>query len=693
MIISDGKALGFAPQALGETVPNIANGYFYANQGLGLLGQFATYAAMYKGQPSISTVVDKVGNSLARLPVKVWDPSPSQGNVEDKTSPYAKLMASPSTEMSSFRFWRWTICTYEIYGEAFWYKQRRDIKIDALGNRIQSGPVVNLLPMHPSRTAVHRDVEGNVEYVFTLGVASAGILHAPAEDVVAFMRYNPDLLMRGLSRLESLRTTLLNEDAARRANESWWTRGGRPSIILNHPGKLSQPAMDGLKASFDARHAGADRMGGSAVLQEGMTAQMVQLNAEEMQYIESRKFNLQEVCMVYDMPPNSIHILDHATFSNITEQFRSVYRDTMTPRAGDLESAIDHDLRPEFFGDGERLAQFDMSDVLRGDYETRVDKGLAGRQAGLWSGNTALELIGLPKSDDPEMDKIYANAALVPLGKPAQRVSITEAATPDPAMSAEANATATEAQAAAADAAQSDAAKSVRFRDVLGKAGRVKADKAAIRATLVTEHQKALSKFFDAQHAAVKSRASRKAAGVFDPSAWDGNLSSILHTLSRATAQAIGAKVAADLGGEYSGADIAAYLQSNSDATAKKINQTTADQIAAAMENADDSEDDGDTIDGLFGGEIAARSNQISLSRVAMVAGLAALVAARQSNASTKTWVVTSGKPRSSHANMNGETVPLGQPFSNGMDGPGDYSGGADEVAGCTCDMDFSKEG
>lgn len=683
MIISEGKALGFAPQALGETVPNIANGYFYANQGLGLVGQFQTYAALYRAQPSISTVVDKVANSLARLPVKVWDPSPKQGKVQDKTSDYARLLANPTTEMPAFNFWRWTVSTYEVYGECFWYKQRD-------GN----GQVVNLLPMHPSRTAVHRDIDGNVEYVFTLGVASAGILTAPADDVVSFLRYNPESLMRGLSRLEPLRSTLRNEDAARRANDSFWTRGARPSVLLRHPGKLSQSALDGLKTSFDARHAGADNMGGTAILQEGMEATIVQLNAEEMQYIESRKLNLQEVCMVYDVPPPAIHILDHATFSNITEQMRSVYRDTMTPRAADIESAIDKGLRTEFFKDGERLTEFDMSEVLRGDFETRVDKAMAGRQSGLWSGNTALEIIGHAKSDDPEMEKIYANAALVPLGTPAQRVSITEAATPDPAMAAEANATATDATAAASDAAQSSAAKAVTVRAVMGKLARVKGGRPEIRKTLVTEHQKTLDGFFAKQHAAVKASVGTKDASGFDPSEWDGDLASILHTLSAATAQAIGAKVAAELGGSYDGGDIASYLTGNSQATAKKINQTTADQIAAALEAAaEDDGDDGEAVDNLFGGEIAARSNQISLSRVAMVAGLAALVAARQSGAKTKTWVVTSGKPRPAHAQMDGETVPLGELFSNGMDGPGDYSGGADEVAGCTCDLDFNQEG
>jgi HK97 family phage portal protein len=681
VIVSNGQALAFAPQALGEVTPALSNGYYYSQQGIGLLNQFATYAALYRGQPSVATLVDKVANAAARLTVKVWDVTADSGRVQDKTSPYAKLMAAPCNVMSPFNFWRWTTATYEVYGEAFWYKQRNE-----------AGQVVNLLPMHPSRVAVHRDAAGDLEYIFTLGVGSAGILHAPAADVVAFLRFNPENLMRGLSRLEPLRSTLMNEDAARRANESGWNRGARPSVILSHPRELSQGAMDRIRSGFDARHAGADNMGSTAVLEEGMTAQIVQLTAEEMQYIDSRKMNLQEVCMVYDVPPPVVHILDHATFSNITEQMRSMYRDTMSPRLEDFESVIDYSLAAEFFAPGQRETEFDMTDVLRGDFETRADKAVTLRQSGIFTGNQALELVGLAQSDDPEMDKLYANAALVPLGMPAQRVSITEAAAPDPALAADAAATVDGSDASASDAAASDAVKGFRPRDVMGKAGRAKNSKPAIRADMVAEHQKALTGFFARQKASVKAAAGSKTSGVFDPSEWDGDLASILHTLSKATAQAIGAKVAADLGGEYSAADIADYLQSNSTATAKRVNQTTADQISQAFENQADDESDDDTVDNVFDSPIAQRTDQISFTRVALIAGLASLVAARQSNARTKTWVA-GPNPRNLHAAMDGETVPLGQPFSNGMDGPGDFSGGADEVANCNCDLEFDTEG
>jgi hypothetical protein len=95
-------------------------------------------------------------------------------------------------------------------------------------------------------------------------------------------------------------------------------------------------------------HSGVDKWGKAAILEEGLTANVIQLTAEEMQYIEGRRLNREEACARYDVPPPVVHILDRATFSNITEQMRSMYRDTMAPRLALYESVLDTQLRPDF---------------------------------------------------------------------------------------------------------------------------------------------------------------------------------------------------------------------------------------------------------------------------------------------------------------------------------------------------------
>jgi HK97 family phage portal protein len=673
MIVSAGQAVDFAPQALGETVPSLSNGWFYARTGLDLSGRFATYAALYRTQPTVATVVDKISASAARLTLKVWDNSPATGKVEDLTSPFARLIARPSLEMAPFSFWRWTFATYEVYGEAFWFKVRDD-----------TGRVVALLPMHPTRTTVERDEDGNVVYIFNVGVASAGLLKAKAEDVVPFLRYNPESLMRGMSRLEPLRPTLLNDDAARRATQAWWRNGARPSVFLKHPDTLSEGAHERIRKGIEAAHGGADNMGKAAVLEEGMDAQVVQLSAEEMQYIESRKLNMQEVCMAFDVPPPVVHILDHATFSNITEQMRSMYRDTMAPRLEDVESVINFYLRPDFYPEASHTAAFALDEVLRGDFETRATAVGNLIEKAVMKPSEARPLFDLPDAGEIA-NRLYGNAALVPLGSSvhgqeevlptgeivqAPMPLGTPKPKPEESLGSE-----------PAAPGGTTPAKRLDLRSIGSKVGR-KASLRDKRAALVEEHQRALGGYFDAQRADVK--ADTKAA--IDTSTWDDDLAALLADLGHATAKAIGAAVARSLGGTtYDAADIADWIHENALTSAKAINATTVANLKSYL---DANADDPDAVDGYFDGQVQARTASISASRVAMVGGLASLSSASQQGAATKTWN-TGPNPRADHAAMNGETVGIDEVFSNGMNAPGDPAGGADEVAGCNCDLTY----
>lgn len=400
MILADGRSGSIAPQAFAETSPQFHSGYFLPDAGLKLATSFATYAALYQKQPWIFTVVDKIANLIARLGVQVWDTAPETGNDLDKTGPFATLIDDPCDTLDPFSFWLWLATTIEIYGEAYLLKLR-----DARGKPVK------LLPMHPAMVQIERDDRGVLIYRF-MGQPNELI---PERDVVPFRRYNPDNTMRGLSRLEPLRSTLVNEDSARRATGAWWDNMGRPSMILSTEKKLGLEGKERLQRAFQAKHGGAGNAGGTVVLEDGITATQMQLSAEEMQYIESRKLNREEVCAVYDIAPPAVHILDHATFSNITEQFRSVYRDSVAFRIEFIESVINFHIGREF--NGQKKAKFCVADVLRGDLEKRAPAAVQLVQSGIAKPSEVRPWFDLDDAG-PLADKLYANSAIQPLGEP-----------------------------------------------------------------------------------------------------------------------------------------------------------------------------------------------------------------------------------------------------------------------------------
>lgn len=371
---------------------------------LNIGGLWTSYSALYRNQLWVTVLVNKIANATARLPLKVYEMRDG-GRASGSETPFGRLLNRPSTIMDPFSFWLWTTCTLNIHGEAFWGKVR-DV----------GGRPVELVPLHPNYIKSEA-VDGKVQWRYE----STGLKYAiDRRDLVHFKLFNPDNVFRGMSPLEPLRSTLQNEDGARRANNALWNNGGRPSVSLEHPGTLTDGAVARLAQQWKDIHAGVDNWGKALILEEAMKANVFSLNIEELQYIESRKMNREEVCAAYDVPPPVVHILDRATFSNITEQMRSMYRDTMAPKLALLESTLEFELRDGRFGADEQpdfsdgqYAEFLMDGVLRGSFEARTSAYQAAIQSGWMMPSEVRELENLPFIEGS--DTLMANGALQPM--------------------------------------------------------------------------------------------------------------------------------------------------------------------------------------------------------------------------------------------------------------------------------------
>ena len=156
--------------------------------------------------------------------------------------------------------------------------------------------------------------------------------------------------------------------------------------------------------------------------EDGVTAKAVQVTAVDLDLIESRKMNREEIAAVFDIAPTLIGILEHATFSNVTEQMRGFYRDTMSPVIEFIQSVMD-----KYVGSSwprKNIMRFAVDEVIRGDYEVRVEAAHKGIATGVMTPNEARDLIGLNRYDDPKADLLYANSAIQPLGTPAEQIRL-----------------------------------------------------------------------------------------------------------------------------------------------------------------------------------------------------------------------------------------------------------------------------
>jgi HK97 family phage portal protein len=384
--------------------------------------EYALYGEIYKSQPWVRTVIDKRANAVARLPVDCWDVN-GETRTLDTRSRYAALLANPCEYMDNASFWFWIQANLDIYGEAYLAIVKDDNDLP-----------VSFMPMHPSRVAIQRDPDSGVyHYTFQAGSGlGTGLVKFPQSDVVPFKLFNPNKLERGLSRMDSLKSTIFAEDSSRNATSAMWQHAGRPNMVLTSEKPLGPQGRQRLADSFRMAHAGSSNAGKALVLEDGVTAASFQLTAVEMQHIESRQLNREEVCGVYDIAPPIVHILDNATYSNISAQMRAFYRDTMAPALIFIESVMDKYVGA--YWTRKNTMKFAVDDVIRGDFESRATAGQSAVTTGGITPNEYRELMGYNKSDDPKADKLYANSALQPLGEPAEQIRLQgqiEGGTPD----------------------------------------------------------------------------------------------------------------------------------------------------------------------------------------------------------------------------------------------------------------------
>lgn len=402
MIISGGVAVK-APTIVQTFTPGTFNGWH--NGSLSLSNRWVSYQTLYRDQVWVRTVIDKRALLLARLPLKVYEHD-AMNRPEVPDHPYAQLLARPNDRQSRFAFWLWMMTTYDIFGESFAGKVRDP-----------GGRPTQLVPMHPMSMSFQ---EKNNRIVWSFDNGKVRIDDIPNEDLFHPRNYNPDSIYRGLSKLESLRATLENEDAALRAQSSFWRNGARPGVVLTHPNVISKPAADRLKLDWEAITSGADNYGRTVILEEGMKPEVMSLTAEEAQYIEARRLNREEVIAAYDIPPPAVHDLTRATFSNITAQMRSVYRDTMAPITAFFESELETQVRgatyrrssdPDFGSDV--YAEFLLDGVLRGDFEDRADSYQKAINSGWTTPAEVRKLENLPFIEGS--DRLFINSTMIPI--------------------------------------------------------------------------------------------------------------------------------------------------------------------------------------------------------------------------------------------------------------------------------------
>ena len=341
----------------------------------------------------LSTVyacVRVISETIASLPLGVFEATDT-GNRKAMEHPlYRLLHDEPNSEMTSFVLREVMLTHLLLYGNSY-------CQIIRTGKN----GIVGLYPLLPDRMDVDRDSKGNLTYTYTtsdgkiVSMKPPQVLHIPGLGFDGVMGYSPIALEKSAIGLGL---------AAEEYGSKFFANGARPSGILTHPNTVKNPKA--LRESWNSAYGGSGNANRVAILEEGMEFKPLSIPNNEAQFLETRKFQVDEICRIFRVPPHLVCNLEHATFSNIEHSSIDFAVHTIRPWLVRIEQSMNRAL----FSDQEKgrfYVAFNMDGLMRGDYKSRMEGYAIARQNGWMSANDIRELENLNPISEAEGGNAY----------------------------------------------------------------------------------------------------------------------------------------------------------------------------------------------------------------------------------------------------------------------------------------------
>lgn len=379
-------------------------------------GNALGFDVIYRTQPVVAAVVNKLVRQIATLPLKVYRVDVKGNHVrvraEDASAggSLARLLEAPSPRRAGVHLKQWISHPALLYGNALLakYRQARD------------EPPTELIPMDWRYVNAYAQPGGAVEVWETTQLGSPR--YVVADETMHFAWEASDGPL-GVSPLEQLRNVIRLQDAMQRYLTSSFRNGARPSALVTLPQgtNISRDKLQEFRRDLEAMHKGVDQAFKVGLLAPGADIKPLGWNAVDMQVMDAMKWSRDEVCMVYDLKPGQIGDLSTpgAGYGSVVEVNRDLYRTTLRPWLTMIEETVKAQLiDPEPAWQG-LYVEFDMGEVLKGEPEAVATQIQTEVSSGTMTPNEGRRLQNRPYSDEPDADKLYLpQNNLKPLGAP-----------------------------------------------------------------------------------------------------------------------------------------------------------------------------------------------------------------------------------------------------------------------------------
>lgn len=356
---------------------------------------------------AVYSCVRILSEAVAGLPLHFYRYTEDGGKEKAIDHPlYNLLHDEPNPEMTSFIF-RETLMTHLLlWGNAY-----------AQIIRNGKNEIIALYPLMPNKMEVSRDKSGQLYYTYVTQPEEAHTM----KGTVVYLRPSEVLHIPGLgfdglvgySPIAMAKNAIGMAVACEEYGAKFFANGAAPGGVLEHPGTIKDPQR--VRESWQSTFGGSGNSNKVAVLEEGMKYTPIGISPEQAQFLETRKFQINEIARIFRVPPHMVGDLEKSSFSNIEQQSLEFVKYTLDPWIVRWEQSI----RRALLSSEEKkkyFVKFNLEGLLRGDYQSRMNGYAIGRQNGWMSANDIRELENQDRIPAEEGGDLYlVNGNMMPL--------------------------------------------------------------------------------------------------------------------------------------------------------------------------------------------------------------------------------------------------------------------------------------
>lgn len=348
--------------------------------------------------PAVWCAVNFIANTIASLPLQVFQKSGDGRDTADKDPLYAIMHDAPNDELTSFMWRKGMMINVLLRGRGVSFIERN-----------KAGRVMNIWPLDTDKLTIERK-DGRKRYHYDDGGRKVTYFANDVVDLTFMLKpdgvshVDPVTKLRGAVGL-----SLALEEYARK----FFANGGVPPLALYgsvpSPAAASRAATDVNQAIRDAN---AERRN-VLIMPTGHELKPIGVDPQKSQMVEARRMQIEEIARIFGIPPVFLQDLTHGTFSNTEQQDLNLVKHLIAQWV----KAWEQELNLKLFSARNRtkFVEFNLDGLLRGDFATRMAGYATAIQNAINTPDEVRVMENWPKKGE-DADKLHIQGATVPLG-------------------------------------------------------------------------------------------------------------------------------------------------------------------------------------------------------------------------------------------------------------------------------------